>query len=186
MATGFATSFTVVFVFAVLAGIAVLLGLIATLAVVLRRRSKPLPKRFHYVAIVLLIEVIGVAGFGFLWFLTEAPVAVAMLATLVLFPITAIGLRARWTTRLSRGGILTAVALAWGPSFLVGLLVFFGFTRAIEAVLVTGSSGSGLVGLGLFVAMSSGVAVVVGVGWLTSRLSRLLETRDTEGSTQEG
>lgn len=183
MASGFATSFTVVFVFAVLTGIAVLLGLSATLAFVRRRRSKPLPKRFHYVAIVLLIEGVGVAVFGFLWFLTDAPVAVALLATLVLFPIAAIGFRARWTTRLSRGGILTAVAMAWGPSFLVGLLVFFSLTRAIEAVLVTGSSGSGLVGLGLFAAMSSGVAVVVCVGWLTSRLSRILEDSDAEGST---
>lgn len=184
MTAGFGTSFTVVLVFVVLAGLAVLLGLTAVGALLFLRRSGSVPRAIHLIAVILLIEVIGVAGFGSLSFAAEAPVATAMIATLVIFPLIAVIVRARRTTRLAGTDLIATVAMAWSLPYLVGLAVFVGLTRTFEVVLGGGAPPAGLVGLGLFAAMASGVVVIIGVGLFTSRLSRRLVAHETEGSEQ--
>ena len=171
MTAAFGTGFSVVFVFSALAGLAVLLGLSA--AGILRRHEpgERLPLWTRVVPIVLVVEVVAATVVGLLAFSGSAPVAVAMLATLVVLPLVAVAVRTRRRTRLDWRDVVATTALAWSLPFLVGLALFLGLTRAIAVFFGTDGSARGLVELGLVSTMVSGVVVVAGVGLLASRLA---------------
>lgn len=155
---------------------AVLLGLTAAGALALDRRRGRVPVAVRFLAMVLLAAVVVVAGFGVLVLADEAVVAAALVVAIAFAPVVAVVVRQRRAGRQPWLAVLATAGLAWGPSYLLGVVVAFGLDIALRelldlapaeplsmAVAWVAAAGGGVV--------AAGVAAVVG-----ARLASVLRT----------
>lgn len=172
---GFGAGFGALMLLVVLAGLAVLLGLVAAGTAVQGRRGDRVPDAVSYLAGGLLVAVVVVAGFGVLALSDEAAFAAGLFVVLVFLPLGAVAVRG-WRAGRDPFSVLATTAMAWAPAFLLGLATFLAVTVGlVEAFGLAGGEFRAL-GLDLISIAGGGVVAIVGTALLEPRLARLVST----------
>lgn len=167
---GFGAGFFALALLAVLAGIAVLLGLVAVAGFLARRRSGRVPRVLAYGSVVLLLPVVAIGGFGVLALFDEASVLAGLFAAVVVAPLV-VGLG--WLRRTGgRSWLfdLAATGHAWSLPYLVGLAAFVGITIGVNEGLGLAPAQSRSLGVGWYAAAGAGILAVAGSVWLAPRV----------------
>lgn len=171
MTSSFGAGFLALSVLVALAVLAVLLALLGVAAVALRRRIGRVPALLRYLAVAALTVGVGVAGFGVLALLDEAPVAAGLVLATVFAPLGVAGLRLHRTTDLRPLEVLAATAMAWGLPFVVGAVLFFALDLGVAAALDLAPAESGRLWVSWAAVAGSGLAAVGGTAVLAGRVA---------------
>lgn len=170
MTNGLGAGFAALSLVGLLAGLALLLCLATAGALVLSRRTGRTPRLLGFLALGVLVGVVGVAGFGVLALSDEAPLVAGILLVTVFLPLAVTGGRVRRATGAAWLDVLATTAMAWALPFLVGVGVLLGTwpVAAFVLGLTPGTSQQSVVGW--VAATAAGVVVVAGTLSLGSRL----------------
>lgn len=177
MTNGFGAGFFAVSLLAVLIGLALVANLAVLVAYWFHRKRSRLPRWFHYLPIVIGVVVLATAGFGVLLLYDEAASLAALFALVAVIPLLVVGGYHRRTTDASDLEIVSTTVMAWGPTFLVGVVLVFGVMIGLQSALGLAPGESRQLGLAWLAAGSGGLAVVVGMVLLGPRIGRLLGAR---------
>ncbi|PSP80065.1 hypothetical protein BRC81_02385 [Halobacteriales archaeon QS_1_68_20] len=182
MTNGLGTGFFAITLLAVLAGLA-LLGVAATaVAAAFYRRSGRISTRIRYPFVALLVAVLGVAGFGILVLFDEAPTAAGLFAGIVALPFLLVAVYLDRTTALSNLDVAAATVVAWGPAFLLGVVVVFGANAGTVAAFDLAPAEARRLRVAWIASAAGGVAVVLGMVSIANQVVGLL---DPGASTRE-
>lgn len=134
------TGWGLLFLFAYLYGSVAILGVLTSLAIVLRYFNKRVPQPLQYLSVVILLGALGISLFTLLVAGTAQMYNIVGLLVLIVFlPLAYVVVR-RHRTDGSRLAIITHAAMVWSIPFLVGFGVigFVGILATNIPPAVTG------------------------------------------------
>lgn len=173
MAAGFGAGFATITIMAVLVLLALGSSLATVAAVLLHRRSGRVPVGLQYLLVAIGVLGVGVLVFAVVAMSDEAPAAAGLFAVLGLVPLLVGGGFLARTTGAGRLEVATTTVMAWGPPFLLGVLVTVGVMNGIRAGLDLAIGEARRWGLPWLAAASGGLVVVAGLLPLGTRLASI-------------
>lgn len=176
MTNGLGAGFFALTLLAVLAGLALLVVLVTVAVYAFDRRTGRVPALLTYLVVVVGAVALGVTGFGILVLYDVAPPVAGLLALTALVPILVVGGYLDRTTELGRVDVVATTVMAWGPTFLVGLVVVFGVASGINAVFDLAPAESLQAGIPWIASAVGGLAIVLGMLPVSDRLGGVVHS----------
>lgn len=157
----------------VLLSLSILLTVFLGGCIALRNRDRFIHPVLKYASIAVLFAVIVVAGFAVntlfdSWIGLAGPFVV-----LVFLPLAVLGVYVQQRSQLTPVNLLWSIALIWGPSFIIGMLVFTILSTWIGITLGFGRTNL-TEGLLLLALLLGGGTIVAGGVRLSSWVSSLV------------
>ena len=128
----------------VLLGLSTLLTVFLGGCIGLRHWDRTVHPALKYASIVVLVAVIGAAGlqivqlFDFIDHMSGLFVALVLIpVALVLIPLAVVGAYLQQRSHLAPVNRLSTLALSWGPSFIIGVIMSIGIPELIYTVELT-------------------------------------------------
>lgn len=173
MTNGFGAAFGGLLLAALLAGLAALLTLSGLVVAGWRRRGGAVSRCGLYPAVGLTAGVLLVAGFAVVALADEATALAGLFVALVFVPLTVCGLDLHRRASLSPLETVATTGVAWGPPFLVGLLVAVGGFNLLTGVFDLTAGEAQRRGFQWVATAVGGLVVLLG----TRYLGRLVRAR---------
>jgi len=114
-----------------LIGLSLLLTVFLGACIGLRKRDRSVHPALKYASIAALVAVVAVAGLATIELLDIRQGWGGIFIALVLVPLAVVGAYLHQQSHLAPTDLLWAVALSWGPSFILGLIIASGVILGI-------------------------------------------------------
>lgn len=134
--TNFGAGFALLSLLLVLGGLAAVALLAGAVALGYRRYTgESPPEAGRYPLVLLLVAAVGVAGFGIVALVDEAPIGSGLLLAGVAVPLVASVATLRWRNGRSWPSVGAIATVAWSAGYLLGLAAFAGIVATVPAAL---------------------------------------------------
>jgi len=181
MTNGMGAGFAAISMLAVLAGLALLVMAATAVFYAVYRRSGQGPTILRYLLAAASAGVVGVSGFGIAMLYDEATILAGLLALVALAPFVLVGIHLNRTTGLARLDVIVTTVMAWGLTFLIGVVVTFGTMEGIGAALDLSQVELRRMGIGWVASTAGGLTILLGMLILSRRLRGMMDTTAGRG-----
>lgn len=161
----------------VLLGLSLLLTALLGICIGLQNRDQAVHPVLKYASIAVLVVVVAVAGLAIIE-LFEVGVGLAgPFIVLVFIPLAVVGAYLQQRSHMTPVNLLSTIALTWGPSFIIGVVILVGVIAVIGIQLDLANTQTQREALRLLAIVLGGVTVVASSVRLSSRIDPLVSSR---------
>lgn len=179
MSNGLGAGFGALVLLVLLCGLALLSALATAGTYAWYRQAGRFPSWLRSLFVLIGVAAVVVTGVGVIALFDEAPTAAGLFLLLGFLPLLGAGVALGRLTGSTRLDLIVTTAMAWGASFLLGVIVAFGAMGALISLLGVPAAAASATWLPWIAAAVGGATVAVGT---TSLGTRLVEVTRAGGS----